>query len=222
MIFIIVHLRDKWNGNAVVKDAFGKAVQEPKGKETLDMLSSLFVWLEHGPGGKPSAKVLKSRIDKKVYVEDPENPPDGVPEHIVASLNGDPGIVTVPVLPLRIPKCEWPVIREYMRHPADLQNPKPGERPTDKELSEDDRLKLRAIISQNEAVVAVTEKAKLDAGEEKSKANLVKFAATLGFSAADLKDILERKGYLPNWDVDNWEKMKEALRDAKANLPEAA
>ena len=186
------------------------------------MLSSLFVWLEHGPGGKPSAKVLKCRIDRKVYVEDPEDPPLDVPEYVLEGLNGDPGIVTVPVLPLRLPQCTWPAIREYMRHPADLRNPKPGERPSDKELSEDDRLKLRSIIAQNEAAVAATEKLKIEAGEEKSKASLVRFAGSLGINPTELKEILERKGYLPNWDVANWDKMKEALRDAKANMPEAA
>jgi hypothetical protein len=115
MIFIVVHLRDKWAGNSVVKDAFGKPVQEPRGKETLEQLSSLFVWLEAGPGGVPSGKVLKCRIDRKVYVEDPDNPPEGIAADLVAALKGEPGMVTTPVLPLRLPKATWPEIREYMR-----------------------------------------------------------------------------------------------------------
>ena len=67
MIFIVVQLRDKFrNGKVILDPLTGKALQEPKGKET--------------------------------------------------------GIVTIPVLPIRLPKCTWPAIREYMRHPANLAN----------------------------------------------------------------------------------------------------
>ncbi len=157
MIFIIVHLRDKWAGNSIVKDAFGKPIQEPKGKETLDQLSSLFVWLEAGPGAIPAARVLKCRMDRKVFVADPNTPPDGIPAKYLAELHGEPGLVSIPVLPLRLPKCTWPAIRDYMRNPADLSNPKPGELPTEAQMTEDDRLRLRAIIADREA-----EKANID------------------------------------------------------------
>lgn len=163
MIFIVVHLRDKWVGNTIQKDAYGKPVQEPKGKETLDQLSSMFIWLEHGPKGIPSGKVLKCRVDRKVFVADPENPPEGIPADYLTELNGEPGIVSIPVLPLRLPKATWPAIREYMRHPADLTNPKPGEALTVKEMSDDDRLKLRAIISHNESEIANVERMKMEA-----------------------------------------------------------
>lgn len=162
MIFIVVHLRDKWVGNTIQKDAYGKPVQEPKGKETLDQLSSLFVWLEHGPKGVPAAKVLKCRIDRKTFVADPSNPPEHIPTEYLGELNGEPGVVSIPVLPLRLPKCTWSAIRQYMREPADLADPKPGEMPTEKQLSEDDRLKLRAIISHNESEVANVERMKLE------------------------------------------------------------
>ncbi len=162
MIFIVVHLRDKWVGNQVQKDHFGKPIQEPKGKETLDQLSSLFVWLEHGPNGIPSAKVLKCRVDRKVWVPDPANAPADIPTKYLDPLNGEPGIVSVPVLPLRLPQCTWPAIRDYMRHPADLANPKPGEMPSEQQLSEDDRLKLRAMIADKEAEKAAVEKLKIE------------------------------------------------------------
>lgn len=162
IIFIVVHLRDKWVGNSIQKDIYGRSVQEPKGKETLDQLSSLFVWLEHGPKGVPAAKVLKCRIDRKVFVADPEQPPADVSAEYLAELNGEPGVVSVPVLPLRLPKCTWAAIREYMRHPADLAHPKEGEMPSEKQLSEDDRLKLRAIISHNESEVANVERMKME------------------------------------------------------------
>lgn len=163
IIFIVVHLRDKWVGNSILKDAFGKAVQEPKGKETLDQLSSLFVWLEHGPKGIPAAKVLKCRVDRKIFIADPTKPPEGVPADYLAELNGEPGVVSIPVLPLRLPKCTWASIREYMRHPADLTKPAAGESPTEKEMNEDDRLKLRAIIANREAEKASVDLAKIEA-----------------------------------------------------------
>jgi hypothetical protein len=162
MIFIVVHLKDKWVGNAVQKDAFGQPVQEPKGKETLDQLSSLFVWLEHGPKGIPSAKVLKCRIDRKVYIADPSQPPFPIPTEYLGELKGEPGVVSIPVLPLRLPKCTWAEIREYMRNPADLMNPKEGETLSEKQMSEDDRLKLRAIISHNDSEVATVERMKME------------------------------------------------------------
>lgn len=189
MVFVVVQLRDKYIGNTVVKDAFGKAVQEPKGKETLEMLSSLFVWLKMGPGGIPSALVLKSRIDKKVYVEDPSNPPEGIPPAYLSQLKGEPGLVSVPVLPLRIPKCTWPEIREYMRHPADLFNPKPGEVPDKKEMTEDERLELRALISQNEMAIAEAEQKKQEAEAqrlyEQRVSAFLRTAASLGYKTAD-------------------------------------
>ena len=184
MIFIIVQLRDKYSGNSVVKDEYGKAVQEPKGKETLEMLSSLFVWLTPGPGGVPSANVLKCRIDKKIYVPDPENAPD-IPKEYLAQLEGEPGLVSIPVLPLRLPKCTWPAIRKYMKNPANLFSPLPGEVPSKKEMSEDDRLKLRSLISQNEASIAEVEREKLAAAarlkSEQQKAAFLAQAAGAGY-----------------------------------------
>ena len=178
IIFIIVHLRDKWSGNSIVKDEFGKPVQEPKGKETLELLSSLFVWLNPGPGGVPSANVLKCRVDRKVFVDDPDEPPADIPDYVIKRLNGEPGLVTVPVLPLRLPKATWPAIREYMRHPADLVNPKEGEVPSKKEMTEDDRLRLRSIISQNEAATAeanaLKERKAQEQAEKDGKTKLVK------------------------------------------------
>jgi hypothetical protein len=221
MIFIVVHLRDKWVGNTVLKDAFGKPVQEPKGKETLEMLSSLFLWLEIGPGGVPAARVLKCRMDRKVFVSDPANPSADIPERYLKELNGEPGLVSVPILPLRLPKATWPAIREYMRHPADLAHPKAGEMPTDAQLSEDDRLKLRAIISTSEAEKAAVDKLKIEQGEPKTQANLIQFAKGLTLSPADVASALKSHGLVP-FNPDNWERMKEAVREFAENKPIAA
>jgi hypothetical protein len=222
MIFIVVHLRDKWVGNSVVKDPFGKPVQEPKGKETLDMLSSLFVWLEHGPGGIPAARVLKCRMDRKVFISDPSNPPIDIPSRYLAELNTEPGLVSLPILPLRLPKCTWPMIREYMRNPADLANPKPGEMPTDAQMSEDDRLKLRSIISMNEAEKAAVDKIRLEQGEPHTQSNLLRFAReTFRMEPAEVGEALKRRNLAP-FNPDRWETMKEAIREFSENKNQPA
>lgn len=221
MIFIVVHLRDKWAGTTVVKDAYGKPIQEPKGKETLDMLSSLFVWLEPGPGGVPAGRVLKCRTDRKVYVADPKNPPEDIPQRYLKELNGEPGVVSVPILPLRLPKCTWPAIREYMRQPADLSHPKAGEMPTEQQLSEDDRLKLRAIISQAEAEKAAVERLKIEQGSQHTQAELLKYGRSLDLEPFEVGNALKSMGLAP-FKAENWEKMKDALRTYAENKPIAA
>jgi hypothetical protein len=50
-----------------------------------------------------------------------------------------------------------------MRNPADLSNPKPGELPTEAQMNDDDRLKLRAIIADREAEKANVERLKMEA-----------------------------------------------------------
>lgn len=231
MVVIIVHLRDKWSGDSVVKDAFGKAVQEPKGKDTLELLSSLFLWLEPGSGGIPSANVVKCRIDKKVYVEDPDNPPEGLSLDAVKALNGEPGLLTIPVLPLRLPKATWTAIREYMRHPADLFNPAQGESVSAKALGEDDRLKLRALISQNDATAATANagKAEQDAARAAeaalaaAKTKLAAEAVKLGLKTdqgrmdvAAVQAILEPAGFWP-FQADHLEAALSLLRAKSAN-----
>jgi len=157
MVFVVVHLRDKWNGKKPMLDEYGKVVREPKGKDTLEQLSSLFVWVTTGTGGVPWAKVIKARMARKIWVADPANPPEGVtPEMVAGQLNGEPGNIIVQVLPPRLPKCTWPAIREYMRNPVGFRELRRDEVLSRQEMSDDDRLKLRALAAQNEADAAAS------------------------------------------------------------------
>jgi hypothetical protein len=167
MLIIIMQLRDKWAGKKPVLDEFGQTVKEPKGKETLDMYSSLFLYLDFGPEGIPSANVLKSRISRKVYVEDPKHPPEGITTEMVKNLNGEPGMITISILPMRLPRCTWTAIREYMRNPANLINPAPGEKPTKKDFTDDDRLRLRAIVANAQTDLIAEEKERAQREENK-------------------------------------------------------
>ncbi len=131
------------------------------------------------------------------------------------------GLVSIPVLPLRLPQCTWAAIREYMRRPADLVNPQPGESLSAAEMSEDDRLRLRAIISQSEAEKAVVERMKLEQGEPRTQAELLKYGRTLELDPVEVGKALKTKGLVP-FNPENWERMKEAVRDYAENKPTAA
>ncbi len=164
---------------------------------------------------------MKCRTDRKVYVSDPQNPPEDVPARYIKELNGEPGLVSVPVLPLRLPKCTWAAIREYMRHPADLTHPKPGEMPSEQQLTEDDRLKLRAIISQAEAEKAAVERLKIEQGEPRTQSELLKFGRTLELEPYEVGNALKSQGLVP-FNPENWDRMKDALRVYADNRPLAA
>jgi hypothetical protein len=108
-----------------------------------------------------------------------------------------------------------------MREPADLAHPKDGEMPTSAQLSDDDRLKLRAIISQGESERAAVDKLKIEAGEAKTKSTLIVYARTQGLESKEIGKALEAKGLMP-FNPDNWERMKDAVREYAQNRPVAA
>jgi hypothetical protein len=108
-----------------------------------------------------------------------------------------------------------------MRHPADLANPKPGELPNDAQLSEDDCLKLRAIISFNEAEKAQVEKLKIEQTELRTQSALLQYGRSLNLEPADVGSALKAKGLAP-FNPENWERMKEAVREYAENKPIAA
>jgi hypothetical protein len=223
MLIIVMQLRDKWAGNSPAKNAMGEVIKEPKGKETLEMLSSLFLWLEPGAGGVPAARVIKARVDRKVFIKDPTKPPKDIPDYMIARLNGEPGIVTVPVLPLRIPVCTWPVIRAYMRTPADLRNPLPGETVSDKVLSEDERLKIRSVISQNEVTIAelkanqqVTQK------EDELKRGKIRLTQELATAYPNPKEVGDTMATLHlTYTLAKHDEIKERLLKHKAEQPKS-
>jgi hypothetical protein len=108
-----------------------------------------------------------------------------------------------------------------MRNPADLAHPKPGEMPTEQQLSEDDRLKLRAIISQAEAEKAAVERIKLEQGTPRTQAELLKYGRSLDLEPYEVGNALKMQGLAP-FNAENWEKMKEVLRSYAESKPIAA
>jgi len=125
------HLRQVWEGNTPVR---GK--KEPKGKETLFELASLYLWLEREPDSEgrvpavPSAVVLKERLSDTV-IEDGE-------------------LRIIQLMPPRLPVATVAAIREYIANPPNYAKLKPDERIIEKPMSDEERLQLQLQISENE------------------------------------------------------------------------
>jgi hypothetical protein len=122
----VVHMREEFKGGAPT----GK--REPKGKETLWQLASLFLKFERAPNTEiPSAVVLKSRVAKTEFV------------------GGRLKIVNC--LPDRLPEATPDAIRQYIITPPDFNNLKANERFQPETMTEDERLRLRAYIAEKES-----------------------------------------------------------------------
>lgn len=125
------HLRDEWTGNVPT----GK--REPKGKETLMELASLYLWLERKPDASgnvpdmPSAIVLKQRL-ADTFIGD------------------DGGLRVQPLLPPRLPVATVAAIRQYIAAPPDYGMLSAGERVREEEVSAETKLRLE--LAKAEAV----------------------------------------------------------------------
>jgi len=141
-LYLTVHLRDEFRGNAPT----GK--REPKGKETLFELASLFLWFERekdkqgNVAAVPAANVLKSRLAKTIFVDDE--------------------LKVVPVLPPRLPIATPKAIRQYISAPPDYSKLKKDERVKEHEMSDEEKLRLQAQIAISTAEAATAELAKAD------------------------------------------------------------
>lgn len=122
------HLKTKYKGKIATSD------QTPMGKSTLMELASLYLWLERSQTEVPSGRVLKSRLSKASLVEG--------------------RLKAVDILPPKLPEASYWAICQYIDNPAGDRDLDDSERVTQKPLSDDERLQLRAEIAENERVVA--------------------------------------------------------------------
>jgi len=136
--YFTAHLRDEFMG------AVPTGKREPKGKDTLQEIASLYLWLERKPNGdgqvpeKPTAIVMKERLSDTVF------------DHESGELR------IIPLMPPRIPVATPLAIREYIANPPDYAKLKDDERYVPQTLNDDDRLAMKAMIAKNEAEAAAS------------------------------------------------------------------
>lgn len=173
-VYLVVHMRDEFRGSAPT----GK--REPKGKETLMELASLFLEFERDKDKQgnvaaiPSAKVLKSRLTKFIIGSDGE-------------------MTMVPVLPPRIPKATPAAIRNYIATPPDYDHLSAAERDKEKQMSDDDKLRLQAQISANNATAAQAEVSRLEKMQQAAAAQAASRSAPSPDKSADYGDSVRDK-----------------------------
>ena len=135
--FFTTHLRDEFKGG----QPSGK--REPRGKETLAELASLYLWLERLPdekgvvSDKPSAIVLKQRLAD-------------------TRMNAAGELEIVNLMPPRIPIATVQEIRRYIANPPDYGKLAVAERVVEKPVTEIElqRMKLATAEAQTQAATA--------------------------------------------------------------------
>lgn len=142
-VYLVVHMRDEFKGNGPT----GK--REPKGKETLFQLASLFLQFERPKDATgqvsaiPAAKVLKSRLAKPVFTADGE-------------------LQIVPVLPPRMPTATPLALRRYIAQPPDYSKLAPDELDPEKQMTEAEKLQMQAQIAADTRAAAEAEVSRLE------------------------------------------------------------
>ena len=134
--YFTTHLRDEFRGGKP------SGRREPRGKETLAELASLYLWLERLPNDKgevsdePSAIVLKQRLAD-------------------TTIDAQGNLVVVALMPPRIPVATVGAVRGYIANPPDYKKLAAGERVIEKQASEEEllRIKLATAEAERETVV---------------------------------------------------------------------
>ena len=140
--FFTSHLRDVWSGNAPTGE------REPKGKETLMELASLYLWLERRPDkdgnepARPSATVVKQRL-ADTFMDDAG------------------ALQVVNLLPPRLPVATVEAIRRYIARPPDYRALKEGERVVEAPISEEKMARLKLATAEAERATEETRLARL-------------------------------------------------------------
>ncbi len=113
ILVLNTHVKQAWVNDKVVPNKV-----KPAGNENfISIYSSLWFWMVKDSTGTPAALVLKGRKERREYDD-----------------NGFAHVFSI--LPRRIPApFSWAKFASYTNRPADLDNPEPGEMPTDEEMA---------------------------------------------------------------------------------------
>ena len=133
LIIVTSHISAKWALGGPVPGKF--SIKGADRWQELSIMTLVLIPGENAP--VPSAIVQKEQLGSIMY--DPETGEFDIKRR----------------LPLRLPKATWSAIRKYLREPADLRDPAPGELPTKVEsdpYSEDlSKEQISIMIAQMEA-----------------------------------------------------------------------
>lgn len=138
-LYFTTHLRDEFKGGMPTSR------REPRGKETLAELASLYLWLEREQkdGSIPSAIVMKHRLSDTRVNEAGE-------------------LEIVELMPRRIPVATVQAIRQYIANPPNTKKPAAGETVVEKEVTELDLQRMRLATAEAEAAAASQQAALVD------------------------------------------------------------
>lgn len=128
--FFTSHMRDEF----VNDSRTGK--REPKGKETLFELASLYLQLERLPDAAGNVPAVPSGIVLKERLAD-------------TTVDPETGLLNVTqLMPPRLPQATVAAIRRYIACPPDYSKLKEGERIPEKQFSEEEKLRLEVARAQ--------------------------------------------------------------------------
>jgi len=142
-LYFTTHLRDEFKGGSPT----GR--RQPRGKETLAELASLYLWLERKPDDKgktaaePSAIVMKHRLSDTRVNEAGE-------------------LEVVELMPRRIPVATVQAIRAYIANPPDIAKPKSGEAVVIEPVTDLEMERMRLATAEAQATAAANQASVID------------------------------------------------------------
>ena len=145
--FFTTHLRDEFKGGRP------SGRREPRGKETLFELASLYLWLERSPdekgvvSDKPSGIVLKQRLAD-------------------TRMNAAGELEVVNLMPPRIPVATVQTIRMYIASPPDYSRLKAAEKVIEKPVTETELQRMRLATAEAQITAATAQANILDRQKE--------------------------------------------------------
>jgi hypothetical protein len=142
-LYFTVHLRDEFKGGSPT----GR--REPRGKETLAELASLYLWLERAPDDKGKVSPIPSAIVMKHRLSD-------------TRVNEAGELEVVELMPRRIPVATVQAIRQYIASPPNIEKPAAGEVVVEKAVTEVELQRMRLATAEAQAQAAAQQAALVD------------------------------------------------------------
>jgi hypothetical protein len=142
-LYFTTHLRDEFKGGKPTSR------REPRGKETLAELASLYLWLERLPDDKGKTSAIPSAIVMKHRLSD-------------TRVNEAGELEVVELMPRRIPVATVQAIRQYIASPPNIEKPAAGEAVVEKPVTEVDLQRMRLATAEAQAQAAVQQSTLID------------------------------------------------------------